>query len=194
MRAGADVKAANRYGVTPLSLACTNGNDALVERAAEGGRRSERRPAGRRDAVDDGGADRRARHRCRRCCPRRAVVDAKDDRRGQTALMWAAAEGHAPVVRALLDAGADPRARVPSGLTPLLFAVREGRLDAVRVLLAAGADANETIPVAKALAVAVAMAARCRPRARARCCSRCRTRISSWPRRCWTRAPIRTPR
>src|ERR1700704_712632 len=30
VRAGADVKAANRYGVTPLSLACTNGNGAMV--------------------------------------------------------------------------------------------------------------------------------------------------------------------
>ena len=29
--AGADVKAANRYGVTPLSLACTNGNAAMIE-------------------------------------------------------------------------------------------------------------------------------------------------------------------
>ena len=31
LRAGASVKAANRYGVTPLSLACTNGNEVLVE-------------------------------------------------------------------------------------------------------------------------------------------------------------------
>ena len=78
---------------------------------------------------------------------RGAAVDAKDAARGQTALMWAAAEGHAEVVRALLAAGADLRARVPSGMTALLFAVREGRLDVVRVLLAAGADVNETIPV-----------------------------------------------
>jgi ankyrin repeat protein len=31
VRAGANPKAANRYGVTPLSLACTNGNGAMVE-------------------------------------------------------------------------------------------------------------------------------------------------------------------
>ena len=31
IRAGADVKAANRYGVTPLSLACINGNAAMIE-------------------------------------------------------------------------------------------------------------------------------------------------------------------
>jgi ankyrin repeat protein len=73
-------------------------------------------------------------------------VDSKDERRGQTALMWAAAEGHAAVVQALVDAGADVRARVPSGFTPLLFAVREGHIDVARLLLKAGADANETIP------------------------------------------------
>ena len=55
-----------------------------------------------------------------------ARVDAKDDRRGQTALMWAAAEGHAAIVEDLIEAGADLKQRVPSGFTPLLFAVREG--------------------------------------------------------------------
>src|SRR5258708_31252434 len=29
--AGADAKAANRYGVAPLALACTNGNTAIVQ-------------------------------------------------------------------------------------------------------------------------------------------------------------------
>src|SRR6266550_388443 len=31
VRGGANVKAANRYGVAPLSLACTNGNSAMVD-------------------------------------------------------------------------------------------------------------------------------------------------------------------
>ena len=31
LNAKADVNAANHYGVTPLSLACTNGNEAIVE-------------------------------------------------------------------------------------------------------------------------------------------------------------------
>ena len=31
IRAGANVKAANRYGVTPLSLACMNGNAAMID-------------------------------------------------------------------------------------------------------------------------------------------------------------------
>ena len=31
IRAGANVKAVNRYGVTPIYLACTNGNAAMIE-------------------------------------------------------------------------------------------------------------------------------------------------------------------
>ena len=31
IRAGADVKAANRYGVTPLSLACTNRSGPMIK-------------------------------------------------------------------------------------------------------------------------------------------------------------------
>src|SRR5947207_2655312 len=76
---------------------------------------------------------------------RRAVVDAKE-RRGQTALMWAAAEGHAPVVELLITAGADFRTPLPdSGFSPLFFAAREGRTEVVRALLKAGADVNESM-------------------------------------------------
>jgi uncharacterized protein len=62
-------------------------------------------------------------------------------------LMWAAAEGHAPVVQHLIGAGADFRTRLPSGFTPLLFAARGGHIEVVRVLLEAGADVNEPFPV-----------------------------------------------
>src|SRR5262249_2971059 len=73
-----------------------------------------------------------------------AAVDAKD-RIGQTALMWAAADGHADVVETLVRAGADAHARLKSGFTPLLFAAREGRIGAVRALLNAGVDVNGVI-------------------------------------------------
>jgi uncharacterized protein len=74
-----------------------------------------------------------------------AKTDAKD-RKGQTAIMWAAADGHADVVDALIRAGADPRERLKSGFTPLLFAAREGRIDVVRVLLKAGVKPDEAVP------------------------------------------------
>ena len=51
---------------------------------------------------------------------------------GQTALMWAAAERHLPIVRELLAAGADVSATSTIGFTPLLFAVRNGDLDTAK--------------------------------------------------------------
>jgi ankyrin repeat protein len=145
VRAGANVNAASRYGVTPLSLACTNGNGSMVELLLESkadpdaplpGGETPLMTASRVGSIAAVTA----------LLSAGAKVDAKDDRRGQSALMWAADEGHADVVAALVDAGADVRARVPSGFTPFLFAVRAGRQDVVRVLLKAGADVNETIP------------------------------------------------
>ena len=146
VRAGANVKAANRYGVTPLLLACTNGNGAMVELLLNAGADPNAAlPGGETPLMT---AARSGSHRSvKALLSRGAIVDSKDERRGQTALMWAAAEGHADVAQELIGAGADVRARVPSGLTPLLFAVREGRTAVVRVLLRAGADVNETIPV-----------------------------------------------
>jgi ankyrin repeat protein len=83
--------------------------------------------------------------------------------------MWAAARGHAAIVKLLIDAGADVnsqssvRSLVVSrtnryggvggtnrgivdvgqgGSTPLLFAARNGHVEAARLLVAAGADVN----------------------------------------------------
>jgi ankyrin repeat protein len=145
VRAGANVKVANRYGITPLSLACTNGNAVMVEMLLSAGADPNAPlPGGETPLMTAARTGSLA--AVKTLIVHRAIVDAKDDRRGQTALMWAAAEGHADVVQALIDADADFRIRVPSGFTPLLFAVREGHLDVVRVLLQAGADANEMIP------------------------------------------------
>jgi ankyrin repeat protein len=73
------------------------------------------------------------------------LVNAKE-KRGQTALMWAAAEGHGQVVDLLIKAGADIHATLPdSGFTPFFFAVREGRTGVVRQFLKAGADVNDSM-------------------------------------------------
>jgi ankyrin repeat protein len=69
----------------------------------------------------------------------------KEPRRGQTALMWAAAEGHTAVVEALIAKGASFRDRLPTGYTPFLFAAREGRAAVIEALLRAGVDVNEVI-------------------------------------------------
>jgi ankyrin repeat protein len=65
-------------------------------------------------------------------------VDAPD-RDGWTPLLMAAKQGHTPMVRTLLDAGADPNGR-GSGFTPLVAAGLSGSGKSVAALLAAGAD------------------------------------------------------
>ena len=137
------MKAANRYGVTPLSLACTNGNGAMVELLLEAGADPNTRLPGDETALMTAARTGKL-GPVKALLARGADVNAKE-RQGQTALMWAAADGHAAVVEALLEAGADFRTPLPSGFTPLFFAVREGRTDVVRILLKAGADVNEAM-------------------------------------------------
>lgn len=61
---------------------------------------------------------------------------------GKTALLYAAREGHLPVVRALLDAGAPVDERDPNDITPLLMAISNGHADVARHLIERGADIN----------------------------------------------------
>jgi len=66
----------------------------------------------------------------------------------QTALMWAAAEGHAEVIRRLLDGG-PASARAALVVTLPCCLCRSGKVDAARVLLAAGATLTEAAPDGK---------------------------------------------
>ena len=73
-------------------------------------------------------------------------VEAREGWRGQTALMWAAAENNATIVQPLVDAGANVNAQSDEGFTPLVFAVRAGHTNTVEALLDAGSDVNLTLP------------------------------------------------
>ena len=163
--AGADVDAANALGATPLWLAATNGSPAVVERLLAAGAdpnaalRMGETPlmgaarSGSRPVVDlllAYGAD-----------PNRAERE-----RQQTALMWAAAQRHAGIVRRLAAHGGDVHARsrvwhqlentagntntsgnfrkAHGGSTPLLFVARTGDVETARALVAAGADVDDT--------------------------------------------------
>ncbi|HTL92314.1 MAG TPA: ankyrin repeat domain-containing protein [Steroidobacteraceae bacterium] len=94
-----------------------------------------------------------------------AHVNAVENFRGQTALMWAAAENHPDVVDLLLKHHADvkvrgkyddwqrqmtsePRAQFRStgGLTALLYATRSGCLQCAVSIVKAGADVNQPNP------------------------------------------------
>src|SRR6266516_4721267 len=145
IRAGAKVDTPNHYGITPLALASGNGNAAIIDHLLKAGAdpngvvRAGETPlmlaarSGNTDAVKG-------------LLSAGVQVDAKETWNGQTALMWAAAAGHGPVVQVLIDHRANVHARSNSGATPLLFAVRRGDMTAVRALLAAGADVKAARP------------------------------------------------
>ena len=64
------------------------------------------------------------------------------DWRGFTPLMWASANGTAPLVDDLLRKGARPDALARDGRSALMLAAGNGYLDIVRLLLARGADVS----------------------------------------------------
>jgi len=130
----------NRYGVTPLSLACTNGDAATVEALLAAGADANRALLGGETPLMTAARTGRV-VVVTSLLAHGALVDAKLPG-GQTALMWAAAEGHTAVVAALIAAKADVAATVSTGLNALLFAVRAGHVETVRVLLKAGLDIN----------------------------------------------------
>jgi uncharacterized protein len=121
IKAGADVNSSNDYGITPLTLACTNSNAAIAEALMNAGA----------DANKSQWAGETPLMTCTRTGVESAVkvmlarganVNAAT-RRGQTALMWAAAQKRPRITQMLLQAGANVNAvtRVPEGFTPLSF-------------------------------------------------------------------------
>ena len=172
-RDGADANAANDNGVSPLHLACTNQSAAIISRLLRAG-------------ADPNVAKWTGESPLMTCANTRAVkavadllthgadINATENNKDQTPLMWAAAEGHADVIKLLIDRGANVNARsktvlepapflIPTestmgqnfptttrfrkftgNFTPLLFAVQSGDIDSARHLLEAGADINET--------------------------------------------------
>ncbi|HWF08562.1 MAG TPA: ankyrin repeat domain-containing protein [Bryobacteraceae bacterium] len=164
IRAGADVKADNRYGVTPLSLACINGNAAMIEKLLKAG--ADPNATGAEDETPLMTVARTGSVPAAKVLlAHGAKADARETWHGETALMWAAAQQHPEMVKALIDAGADvnavstvvkwerqttaePREKwLPlGGFTPLMFAAREGCVECAKVLIDAKADVNLADP------------------------------------------------
>jgi uncharacterized protein len=164
LSAGADAKAQNRYGVTAIQLACENGSAAIVTRLLDAGV----------PATATGPLGETALHTCARSgdvaaakalIARGAPLEAGESWRGQTPLMWAAAQGHAPMISMLIEAGANPGTRStvvewsrqrtqeprdkwlpPGGLTALLLAARENCVPCIGALVDGKADINEVDP------------------------------------------------
>ena len=159
LEAGAKISP-NRYGITPLFVAATQGNAAMITLLLDAGAEaSAAAPDGRTPLMMAAQAGRP--EAVRALLARGASVNACEQAQAQTALMWAAVEGHAEAVKALLAGGADSGARSKNGFTAFLFAVRHGHTAVVELLLAAGASANESLlgngsaRAASALALAV---------------------------------------
>ena len=145
IEAGARLDAVNDLGVFPLSLACGNGNGAMVARLLTAGASARASlPTGESALMTcarTGVAD-----AIRRLAERGADLNARDTHRGQTALMWAVGGRHPEAVEVLIQRGADVNAVSSGGFTPLMFAAREGDPASARLLLAAGARLDETTP------------------------------------------------
>ncbi len=173
LRAKADVRIANRYGIGPLSLAAENGNAAILEKLLNAGAEPNTAIEGGETVLMTAARNGRA-AAVKILLVHGAKVNAHDER-GQTALMWAADRNNSDAIRMLVEFGGDIRARTnsprtaarttvfasppPTSFTPLLFAVRGGALEAVKALLEAGANINDTLSDGEsALIVAVANA------------------------------------
>src|SRR5207244_2008373 len=104
------VKAANRDGATPLSLASTNGDAAMMATLVKAGADpNEPLTFGKTDlmlASRNGNVD-----AIKVLIDAGAKLDAKETLRGTTALMWAADESHPAAVNYLIERGADIKAR-----------------------------------------------------------------------------------
>ncbi len=134
---GADPRAADRQGVTPLMEATAhrylNGVELLLDRGVDV------------NAQDKWGQTALG----RACLMSEAIIadllehgaDARGhDARGVTPLMEAVQSGGKDLVRSLLDRGADVRARAKDGRTPLMFAMGPTGVANAEALLAKGAD------------------------------------------------------
>jgi ankyrin repeat protein len=168
---GANANAADRYGMSPLMLACVNGNASIVDRLLKAGADPNSASPGGETALMTASRTGSA-AAIKILLAHGAGVNATERGRGQTALMWAAATNNVDAVKALIDAGADVHARSHGPMamaagakepereagysartrrgrldsfTPFLFAVRDGALDAIRTLLDRGANVNDKV-------------------------------------------------
>ncbi len=161
LQSGAHPDVANEYGVTPLYLACTNRSQLMVKALLQSGANPDAELISG-ESVLMNCARTHANEALDLLLAAGADVNHAEKQSGQTALMWAAAAGHADIVERLIRSKADIHARTLAGVatipgtcrvcdwkvttgdfTPLLFAARTGDIATAKLLIDAGADPNE---------------------------------------------------
>jgi ankyrin repeat protein len=155
LAAGAKPDVPNHYGVTPLLEASQTGDAEMMDLLLKAGADPKR-------THTEGETTLMAASRAGSVPAVRLLLDhgvdvnAADSFQHETALMWAAAEGHLDVVDTLLKAGANPNIQAhinaitarknadhpTGGFSALMWAARNGSEDVVRRLVQGGADMN----------------------------------------------------
>jgi cytohesin len=164
LRAHADVNARNRFGSTPLYEAALAGNTGLIRKLLKAGADA--------NTANDGGMTplmiiaRTANVEAAAALIKAgANVNARETSRGQTALILAAAQGQADIVRVLMKARADPEIRTPSllgqrqvsaepraqqrpvgNMNALMYAARQGCALCAKYLIEGGANPSASDP------------------------------------------------
>jgi uncharacterized protein len=164
LKKGARAGVVNRYGASPLAEAARVANPELLAMLLEAG-------ADANVANEDGQTPLMLAARtgtvavAKLLVEHGADVNRREHFRDQSALMWAAAEGHVDMVAFLVSKKADlsvrakandwptqisnePRVqyRPTGGLTPLLYAARAGCLGCVKAIVEGGADVDRPNP------------------------------------------------
>jgi ankyrin repeat protein len=155
--AGATTNTANKYGVSPLLQASRTGATPVVQALLRAGADAKQaHPEGETPLMAASYAG--SLDSVKLLLEAGAEVNAADQYQKQTALMWAATEGHEPIVEALLAAGADANVKAhvttlterkhadhpTGGFSALMFAARNGHEAAARALIKGGADPKLT--------------------------------------------------
>jgi ankyrin repeat protein len=158
LTAGANVKLKNQFGTSAITEAAIIGSapiiDALLKAGADPNTKNPEGETPLMAVARSGNVD-----AARLLLEARADINAKENFGGQSALMWAAAQRQAEMVKLLASKGADLNARGvvrqwerkvikeprpkdmnKGGFTPLIYAAREGCVECARHLMAAGAD------------------------------------------------------
>jgi ankyrin repeat protein len=164
IKEGADVKVANKYGVTAMQLAADTGNTELIRLLLKAGADPESPNPDGETALHlvarSGNVE-----AAKLLLKAGAKVNSRERFGEQTPLMWAAARRHPEMVELLLSKGADVNARgairdyqrvataesraAPrdrGGFTPLMYAARDNCGECVEVLLKHKADVNLADP------------------------------------------------